>query len=274
MMADETPRDHSDDLELEDLERVAKDVLGIEGDDVTRTGAEFNLVGLQSRGLTLSQRLDSRTYFVQNERDQQEADADISDDEVLEACRRTMDRLGIPAAEIAEEVVLKEQFQAGQLDRMRGTVEMGESRVARKLARITRRVEDLPVWSSSMTLSLTGLKDIAFMELHWPEIPMRVVKEAHRLGYRLEKGWLPPEQLGVTVEAAEAGIIHSPAISLVMDIYPAIRVIYAPEDERIGRKLTLYLDRHGKDVPRPREFDPRLLEEPALSTRSPRKRTA
>jgi hypothetical protein len=273
MTEEARPRDNSDDFELENLQRIATDVLGVEVDEVTRPGAEFNLVGLQGRGVIVSQRLDSRTYFVQNERARDDADADISDDDVLEVCRRTMDQLGIPADEMAEEAVLREQTQAGQMDHMRGTVEMSEPRVGRKVARITRQVEGLPVWSSSMTLHLTGRRDIAFMELHWPEIPTWVIKEAHRLEYKLEEGWRPPEQLGVKVEAAQAGIIHSPAVSLVMDIFPAIRVIYTPEDERIGRKLTLYLDRHGQDVPRPREFDPRLLQEAALPPRSPGKRT-
>lgn len=269
MSEEGTSQAYSDDVEIEDLGRMASDVLGVSRDEVTRTGAEFNLIGLEGGGLTLSQRLDSRTYFIQNTRDDQGDDADIPDDEVRDVARRTMERLGIPVDEVAEEAVLTEQVQAGRMDRMRGTVEMENPRVARKVARFTRRVENLPVWSSSMTLRLTAGRDIGFMELHWPEIPAPIVKEAHRLEYRLEQGWRAPEQFGVRIESAEAGIIHSPAVSLVMDIYPAIRVIYAPEDERIGRKLMLHLDRHGRDVPRPREFDPRLLKEAALSPRSP-----
>jgi hypothetical protein len=270
MMADETPRDHSDEAEIEDLERVARDVLGLELDEVTRRGSELNMLGLQAGDLTVSQRLDSRTYFVQDTGGaaRGEEAPDISDEDVLDVCRRTMEQLAIPSSEVGDEAVLTERMQAGQLDRVRGTMEMGEVRVGTKLARISRQIERLPVWSSGMKLSLTARKGIAFMELHWPEIPAEVIKEAHRLAYRLEKGWRPPEQVGVTVESAEAGILHSPAVSLVMDIYPAIRVIYTPDDERIGRKLTLYLDRHGRDVPRPREFDSRLLEEAATPRRS------
>ena len=40
----------------------------------------------------------------------------------------------------------------------------------------------------------------------------------------------PPEQPDATVEAIEAGIIHSPAAGFLIDIYPAIRVIYTPVD--------------------------------------------
>jgi hypothetical protein len=37
-------------------------------------------------------------------------------------------------------------------------------------------------------------------------------------------------------------------VGFIKDIYPAIRVIYAPLDKTIGRKLRLYLDSHGKSV--------------------------
>jgi hypothetical protein len=67
--------------------------------------------------------------------------------------------------------------------------------------------------------------------------------------------WTPPEHPGATVESVEAGIIHSPAVGFLMDVYPTIRVIYAPIDERMGQKATRYLDRHRNDVPVPRQFD-------------------
>ena len=51
----------------------------------------------------------------------------------------------------------------------------------------------------------------------------------------------------------EAGIVHSPAVGFVLDIFPAIRVIYRPEDETIGRKPALYFDADGKEVPVPRQ---------------------
>jgi hypothetical protein len=98
------------------------------------------------------------------------------------------------------------------------------------------------------------------MELHWPKIPKYVMTEAHRLKYKVEHGWQPSKQKGAIVELIEAGIVHSAALGFLMDIYPAIRVIYAPEDKRMGRKLTLYLNRDGKAIPNPREFDIPLIE--------------
>ena len=67
------------------------------------------------------------------------------------------------------------------------------------------------------------------------------------------------------MESVDAGIIHSPAVGFLMDIYPAIRVIYAPIDDRMGQKATRYVDRHGNDVPVPRQFD--LPPEPATEAR-------
>ena len=58
------------------------------------------------------------------------------------------------------------------------------------------------------------------------------------------------------MESVEAGIIHSPAMGFVMDVYPAIRVIYSAENPRMGRKLTLYLDAQGASLPgTPRQFE-------------------
>jgi hypothetical protein len=39
-----------------------------------------------------------------------------------------------------------------------------------------------------------------------------------------------------------------------MDIYPAIRVIYA-STQGLGKKTTLYLNRQANAVPVPRQFD-------------------
>ena len=123
----------------------------------------------------------------------------------------------------------------------------------RKFTRISRQIDGFPVWSSNIVVGLNDRKLVGFMQLHWPEIPQHIVNEAHRLSYKTKHGWKPPEQPGATVESVEAGIIHSPAISFVMDIYPTIRVVYSPLDKNIGRKQVVYLDRNGKSVPIPRQ---------------------
>jgi len=75
------------------------------------------------------------------------------------------------------------------------------------------------------------------------------------LAYRAEHNWRAPEQFEAVVEAIEAGVIHSPAIGFLMDIYPAIRVIYKPKDPRYGKKPVYFYDRHGKPVSVPRQAD-------------------
>jgi hypothetical protein len=61
---------------------------------------------------------------------------------------------------------------------------------------------------------------------------------------------------GARVESIEAGVIHSPAIGLFMDVMAVIRVVYIGDDPRVGRKPTLYFDRHGDLVTLPRDIPP------------------
>ena len=85
---------------------------------------------------------------------------------------------------------------------------------------VTRQLESLPVWSSSMLLGLNWDKSIGFLQLHWPEIPKEVVDRARKFEGIAQQGWKPPERPGAKVESVEAGIIHSPAIGFVMDFVP------------------------------------------------------
>jgi hypothetical protein len=132
---------------------------------------------------------------------------------------------------------------------------MEEPQKGKRLVRIMRVIEGLPVFSSSATFGFTRDKNIGFMEFHWPEIPERVVTEAHRLKFKVQNGWSPPPQKGAKIESIEAGILHSSALGFLLDIYPSIRVIYSSEGKKMGRKLTLYFDRHGMPIPYPREFE-------------------
>ena|SRR5215217_594696 len=265
------PEDFSEDGEQRLNRRIAEEALGLRFDEIRQSGSAANVVGMQSEHILFSLRLDSRTYFVQDTRygiDQEEGTFEGSDEEFLAESRSIMERLDIPLSEVGEELVLKEQTQVAEADPYGRVVRMEDVREGKKFARISRRLEGLSVWSSNLTLGLTKSRQIGFMQLHWPEIPKLVVTEARKVAYRVERGWSAPVQPGATVESVEAGIIHSPPISLVMDIYPAIRVIYKPLDETFGRKATLYLDRHGNNIPMPREFDDRAREEEPLPPRS------
>ncbi len=96
---------------------------------------------------------------------------------------------------------------------------------------------------------------IGRLELHWPDLPAAVVREAEILCTIVQQGFKPPDVRGATVESVEAGIIHSPIVGFFIDIAPVIRVIYRNDDPSTGRKPTLFLDRHGQAAAQPRAIE-------------------
>ena len=108
--------------------------------------------------------------------------------------------------------------------------------------------------SSSVKLGLTHTGNVGRLELHWPTLPAYVVREADVLRTLVRRGFKPPALRDAGVESIEVGMLHSPAIGFFMDAAAAIRVIYRGKDESIGRKPTLYLDRHGQPVAMPRDI--------------------
>lgn len=264
-------QDYSDETELQRVRQTAEDVLGLTFDRVIQSGSEANLVGIRSERLMFSQRLDSRTYFVQDSQYGLNREAGVftgPDQEQLELCHTILQELGIPLSEIREEVVRKEQTQLAQIDREKGSIRMEEIQEGKSFVSISRQTNGLPVWSSNMLLGLTKEKRIGFMQLHWPKIPDHMLTEARRLAYKVKHDWRPPEQQGATIESVEAGIIHSPAIGFLMDIYPVIRVVYKPLNEAAGKKPVLYLDRHGNAGPIPRQHELQGQESPQRRTES------
>jgi hypothetical protein len=250
--------------EVKQLNELAK-TLNLDMGQVINQGSERNMVGLKSDTVLFSQRNDSRTYFVEDKRYGEGKDRGIfagSEAEVLERARAILQQLSIPADEIKDTKVLTEKTQTGKVDPATKKIIPGEVRDGKKTANITRQIKGIPVFSSHARIGLDRTKGIGFMELHWPEIPANVVNEAQRLQELVKGGWRAPEQRGAIVESTEAGIIHSPALGFVMDIYPAIRVIYAAENKEMGRKPMLYVDANGKAVPVPRQFE-RLPDTPA-----------
>lgn len=273
-MADHDDRDederYSDGAEMEDLRRTATEVFGLDLQEPVNVGSQANLVGLRSANLLFSRRIDSRTYFVHDERYGMLGDVGAfqgPEAEHLEACHRILDRLSIPRTEVASEAVLKEMTQVGQLDRETGRMLTEEPQEGKHTARLTRAVENLPVWSSGMILGLTRERRLGYVQLHWPELSERTLYEAHRLRYRVAHGWEAPPQPGAEVEEIQAGIIHSPAIAFIMDVQPVVRVVYRPAKGLRGQKPVLYLDRHGRQVPLPRMTD--TPPEPAVARQTP-----
>jgi hypothetical protein len=159
----------------------------------------------------------------------------------------------VPKAEIASVRVVSELGASAERladGGYRGTKE----KLLRKEARARRSIKGVPVWSSSVKLGLTRSGKVGRLELHWPELPTSVLREADVLRILVKRGFTPPVLPDARVESIEAGIIHSPAIGFFMDAAAVIRVIYRGKDESIGRKPVLYLDRHGQTVVMPRDI--------------------
>lgn len=249
--------DYSDEAESEQMRRLAVKQMRLKLDNIQREGSEYNFLAVKSDNVLLSRRLDSRTYFVQDQRYGLDKEAGVfrgSDGELKKACYKFLARVSVPGREVRDVSVLHETTQVASVDPNSGEVIREKPQPGRRFARCSRHIEGIPVFSSNLTLALTEKKTIGFMELHWPVIPHATIKEAHRLQYKLKHGWKPPEQKDAKVESVDAGIIHSAATGLLLDIYPAIRVVYAPQTEGIGRKLVLHFDRHGNPVPMPRDL--------------------
>jgi hypothetical protein len=256
-MTSNTNIDYSDEAEIKQLEELGKEIIGLKIDKVVKSGSMANIVGIQADHISFSQRLDSLTYIVRDDRygpGKVDGIFEGSKREHLELGRMILDKIGIPSSEILDQKLLQEMTQVAEIEKETKKIRIEEAQNGRGLAIISRQIDNFPVWPSNFILGITKEKQVGYMQLHWPEIPKLIVRETHRLEYKLQHGWSPPKLERASVESVEAGIIHSPAISFFMDIYPVIRVIYAP-DKGCGVKPMLYLDRDGNRVPSPRQID-------------------
>lgn len=221
-------------------------------------GSAKNISGIRSKTLTFSQRHDSRTVFASDSRYGQLGKAGVwagSDRTPLLICRRVLRAAGVPAKEVAGIALVAEMGQVAE--RLSETeFRVQDPTVLRKIALARRAVGGVPVWSSYAKVGLNRKGELGWLELHWPELPAVVLKEADVLMRLTKRGFKAPDVPGARVEMVEAGILHSPAIGFFMDITPSIRVIYKGEDSSIGRKPVLYLDRHGEPVVLPRDIEP------------------
>jgi hypothetical protein len=256
------------DSEARRLERLGVTELHLDFGGKVTEGAARNVIGVRSESLLLSRRIDSRTYFVQDKRYGVTGEAGVfagADEELLRSSREVATHLGVPPSEVERAVVLRVQGGVAGPDGAGGKLVVEETLTENRLARLTRRIDGVPVFSSRLLLGLTRDQRIGFMELHWPEIPPQTVIEARRYAKLIQGGWKAPYLVGAEVESVEAGILHSPAVGFVMDIQPVIRVIYAPDESRVAKKPVLYLNADGKPVPLPRQFE--KLPEHARQTR-------
>lgn len=220
-------------------------------------GSAANVAGIRSKTLTFSQRHDSRTVFATNALYGHRRKLGAwtgSDRTAAAACRRVLRAAKVRAAQIHTIDVLSEYGQVAERA-SEDKFQIYEPSVLRKVARATRAIDDVAVWSSYANVGLTADGDIGWIELHWPDVPPAVLKEATRLVALVNDGYEPPELPDARIESVEPGVIHSPAIGFFMDVAPAVRVTYSGVNPAVGRKATLYLDRHGEPVARPRDIE-------------------
>jgi hypothetical protein len=256
------------------LSRVA--VRGLIDDAATVAGFAFkrpqfgsaaNVSGVRTKTLVFSRRHDSRTMFASNAGYGHLGRAGAwtgPDRRAAAECRRVLRAAKVSVKEIGSIDVYAEMGQAAELA-AGNEIHLREPTLMRKLARARRAVDGLPVWSSYATVGLTADGDLGWLELHWPELPEAVVAEGRVLQELAERGVEPPELAGARPERVEGGIIHSPAVGFYMDVTAALRVIYRSDEPTVGRKPTLYLDRHLEPVARPRDIpatDPDPVDRP------------
>jgi len=218
-------------------------------------GSAANISGVRTITVVFSQRHDSRTIFAsdRNYGHLGKAGAWTNDNKTaITACRRVLREAHVPAKEVAGIGVISEMGQVAERVSEK-EFRSHDTTLLRKLARAHRTMDGLPVWSSYAIVGLNKTGGLGWLELHWPEIPSSLVKEARLLQSLIKRGFKAPDVKGALPEKMEAGLVHSPAIGFFMDIAAAIRVIYAIDAPGVGRKPFLYLDRHGDTVPPPRD---------------------
>ncbi len=219
-------------------------------------GTAANVSGVRTRTHTFSRRRDSLTIFADDSRYGHLGKAGAwtgPDRVVIAACRRVLRAARVPATEI-EGIEVMSELGAVAERLSEDEIRVEKSEILRKIGRARRAIGGLPVWSSHLVVGLTRKGDIGHIELHWPRLAPEVIVEAKVLQAILKRGWEPPELAGTQAESMEAGVLHSPAIGFFMDTAPVIRVIFAGDDPTVGRKPTLYLDRHGELISLPRDI--------------------
>src|SRR6266436_10366975 len=88
--------------EITRVRRMAES-LGLKFEELVRAGSQGNVIGVQSKTLLFSHRLDSRTFFVQDSRYGLNREASVleaSDEDYLDVARELVEKLKIPADEI------------------------------------------------------------------------------------------------------------------------------------------------------------------------------
>jgi hypothetical protein len=244
-------------MEAPDLIAAATKIAGFDLGKRPTFATAANVSGLRTRALTFSRRRDCLTIFATDLRYGHTGKAGAwtgPDRRATAGCRRVLRAASITSAEVSAIDVLSEYGTVAE----RGSdheIRVEERQLLRKLARASRAIEGVPIWSSHVMVGLTANGEVGQLELHWPQLAPEVVKEAHILAALVERGFEAPKLPGARIESMAAGIIHSPPIGFFVDMTAAIRAVYLGEDPTVARKPVLYLDRHGELVARPRDIE-------------------
>src|SRR5262249_5161895 len=119
--------------------------------------SEANLIGFRSKSALLSRRLDSRTYFFQALRHEQETTKghdQILRKQAIETRLTLLRRLSVPATEIRKPKLVQERSQTGY--RESGAVELtlGKEQLGPSWVSVSRQIEGIPVFSSRALIQL------------------------------------------------------------------------------------------------------------------------
>lgn len=228
-------------------------------------GTAANTSGLRDATFVFSRRLDSRTIFATDARYGALGKLGAwtgADKTATSTCRRILRAAKVPAAEIAKlDVVVEWGRSAKRVSE--NEFKFREPYVLRKIVRAARAVNGIPVWKSYVSLGLTAGGDVGSLEVHWPELPSAVIKEAGMLQTLVKRGFRPPDVAGARLESLEAGILHSSAIGFYMDVVAAVRAVYIGERPEVGRKPMWYFNRLGEPIVMPRDIATRAPESTA-----------
>ena len=181
------------------LQALAEGPLGLKVEGAAQRGAVANMAGIRTGTVLVSQRLDSRTYFVQDQGYGVDKSAGIfagSDDELLARAREVLVALDVPGAEIERSSVLHEKTQTGFTNPFTGKLVAGPVRDAGRTAELMRSVEGVPVFSSRAIMGISKDGSVGNAEIHWPAVSEKVLQEAHRLQEKVRAGWSAPKQRG------------------------------------------------------------------------------
>ncbi|MEP6767568.1 MAG: hypothetical protein ABJC61_02780, partial [Acidobacteriota bacterium] len=236
------------------LKDMGTKLFGIQWTGAVHGANERGVLAVTDGTTTLTRR-GTRTFIVNNRKASAAGDAKAfagTDDALKKRGMRFLEAAGASPKEVLEAKVLQ-QMTATSYGR---EGKLQPPKKGRRTLLVTRQIDGILVTSSRLLLDLDGSGRIVFMELSWPDVSPETLEMAKRLQQSSRGEFKPPAMESASVESMEPVVLHSPAVAFFDDQVAAIRVIYAPGREEVGKKPVRYLDAAGKDVPMPRQMEP------------------